>query len=96
MRSYVGYIQSIGGVQLDDAAKTHQSVVCTVPNLPYAKLGPNARHHHYQRNKLIQSAKDGMLALLRHQGCQQSPLWEKGHLGDSGRLSGQAVPDSQI
>ena len=65
---------------MDDAQRQAQSVVCTVPNLPYSKVGPNSRHHHYQRNRLSQAAKEGMLAMLYQQGCQQSPLWERAHL----------------
>jgi Holliday junction resolvase RusA-like endonuclease len=51
-----------------------------VPTLPNSKLGPNSRHHHYARNALMQSAKDGMVAELVAQGCRQSPLWESAHL----------------
>jgi Holliday junction resolvase RusA-like endonuclease len=56
------------------------SVVCTVPSLPHSKLGPNARLHYKQKNRLLQSAKDTMILELRNQNCLQDPLWEQGHL----------------
>ena len=62
-------------------AKTRpQSVAITVPHLPHRELSPNARLFYFTRNRLMQAAKDEVVAELRSQGCAQDPLWPKAHL----------------